>query len=73
MVKNNMEKACRIIIDDIISGKISTKQELEIEKRQLCRELKLNKFMSNADILEFTTPQEKEIVSSILKKKFLII
>lgn len=69
MVKNNMEKACRIIIDDIISGKISTKQELEIEKRQLCRELKLNKFMSNADILEFTTPQEKEIVSSILKKK----
>ena len=64
-----MEKACRIIIDDIISGKISTKQELEIEKRQLCRELKLNKFMSNADILEFTTPQEKEIVSSILKKK----
>ena len=47
-----MEKACRIIIDDIISGKISTKQELEIEKRQLCRELKLNKFMSNADSAE---------------------
>lgn len=69
MVKNNMENACKIIIEDIISGKISTRHELEVEKRKLCRELKLSKFMSNADILEFTTPQEKEIVSGILKKK----
>ena len=64
-----MEKACRIIINDILNGKISTRRELEVEKRQLCRDLKLSKFMSNADILEYAKPEEKEIVSGILKKK----
>ena len=64
-----MEKACRIIIDDILDGKISTRRELEVEKRQLCRDLKLSRFMSNADILEFARPEEKETVSAILKKK----
>lgn len=64
-----MENACRIIINDIIDGKITTRRELEVEKRQLCRDLKLSKFMSNADILEFAKPEEKEIVSAILKKK----
>ena len=37
-----MEKACRIIINDILNGKISTRRELEVEKRQLCRDLKLS-------------------------------
>ncbi|WP_405293831.1 tRNA uridine(34) 5-carboxymethylaminomethyl modification radical SAM/GNAT enzyme Elp3 [Methanobrevibacter sp.] len=64
-----MEKACRTIINDILDGKITTRKELEVEKRQLCRDLKLSKFMSNADILEFAKPEEKEIVSGILKKK----
>ena len=64
-----MEKACRTIIDDIINGKISTRRELEVEKRQLCRDLKLSRFMSNADILEYAKPEEKERVSGILKKK----
>ena len=64
-----MEKACRIIIDDILDGKITTRRELEVEKRQLCRDLKLSRFMSNADILEYAKPEEKEIVSGILKKK----
>lgn len=64
-----MEKACRTIINDIINGKISTRRDLEVEKRQLCRDLKLSRFMSNADILEFAKPEEKEIVSGILKKK----
>ena len=64
-----MQKACRIIIEDILNGKISTRRDLEVEKRQLCRDLKLSKFMSNADILKFATPEEKEIVSGILKKK----
>ncbi len=64
-----MEKACRIIINDIVDGNITTRKELEVEKRQLCRDLKLSRFMSNADILEFAKPEEKEIVSGILKKK----
>ena len=64
-----MEKACRTIIEDILNGKISTRRDLEVEKRQLCRDLKLSRFMSNADILEYAKPEEKEIVSGILKKK----
>lgn len=64
-----MENACRIIIEDILKNKINTRKELEVKKRQLCRDLKLSRFMSNADILEYATPQEKEIVSNILKKK----
>ena len=64
-----MEKACRIIIDDILDGKITARKQLEVKKRQLCRDLKLSKFMSNADILEYAKPDEKEIVSAIVKKK----
>ena len=47
-----MEEACRIIIEDIINGKITTRRELEVEKRQLCRDRNLKKFMSNSVILE---------------------
>ena len=64
-----MKNACRIIIDDIINGKISTRRDLEVRKRQLCRELKLSRFMSNADILECASDEEKELVSDTLKKK----
>lgn len=64
-----MKDACRIIIDDIIEGKISTRRDLEVRKRQLCRELKLSRFMSNADILEYATSEEKDLVSDTLKKK----
>ncbi len=64
-----MEKACRIIINDILDGKITARKQLEVKKRQLCRDLKLSKFMSNADILEYAKPEEKEIVSAIVKKK----
>ena len=64
-----MKNACRIIINDIIEGKISTRRDLEVKKRQLCRELKLSRFMSNADILEYATNEEKELVSDTLKKK----
>ena len=64
-----MEEACRTIIEDIIDGKISTRRDLEVAKRQLCRDLKLSRFMSNADILEHATLEEKELVSGILKKK----
>ena len=64
-----MEEACRIIIEDIKNGKIKTRRDLEVEKRQLCRDLKLNKFMSNADILEAATIEEKRSISGLLRKK----
>lgn len=64
-----MENACRIIIDEIKNGDISTRRDLEVKKRQLCRDFKLKKFMSNSNILEYATKEEKEVVSNILKKK----
>ena len=64
-----MDTACRIIIEDIINGKITTRRELEVEKRQLCRDRKLKKFMSNSVILDHASLEEKKIVSNILKKK----
>lgn len=64
-----MDKACRIIIEDIINGKINTRRELEVEKRNLCRTRKLKSFMSNSVILEHASLEEKKIVSNLLKKK----
>ena len=64
-----MDKACRIIIEDIMNGKITTRRELEVEKRQLCRDRKLKKFMSNSVILEHASLEEKKVVSNLLRKK----
>ncbi len=64
-----MENACRIIINDIIDGNITSRRELEVRKRQICRELKLKRFMSNADILDIASPSEKENIQHILRKK----
>lgn len=64
-----MDEACRIIIKDIIDGKIKSRRELEVEKRQLCRDKKLKKFMSNSIILEHASLEEKKIVSPLLRKK----
>ena len=62
-----MEKACRIIIDDILDGKITARKQLEVKKRQLCRDLKLSKFMSNADILEQNLKKRKSFLQSLKK------
>lgn len=64
-----MEKACRIIIDDILSEKINTRHDLEIAKRKACRDFDLPKFMSNTEILECAEEDEREIVARILRKK----
>ena len=64
-----MESACRIIINDILDGNINSRRELEVRKRQLCRELKLKRFMSNADILDIASPSERENIQHILRKK----
>ncbi len=65
----NMRDACRLIIDDIISGKIKTGKDLERAKHRACRELKLKKFMSNSEILKYAEPDEKKLVEDILRKK----
>lgn len=64
-----MEKACRIIIEDILSEKIDTRRDLEIAKRKACRDFDLPKFMSNVEILECANENERDMVSKILRKK----
>jgi len=64
-----MEKACQIIINDIINAKIVTRHDLEIAKRKVCREYDLPKFMSNTEILEYATDKEKEKITDVLRKK----
>ncbi|KZX17372.1 coproporphyrinogen III oxidase [Methanobrevibacter cuticularis] len=64
-----MEKACRLIIDDIIDKKIKSRHELEKAKRQICRDFNLLKFMSNSDILKYTSSDERDIVANIVRKK----
>ena len=64
-----MKDACRLIINNILEGKIDSRNDLEKIKRKVCREYDLEKFMSNIDILEYATIDEKETVANVLRKK----
>lgn len=64
-----MKDACRIIIDNILDGKISSKNELEVAKRKLCRDHKLKEFMSNSKILQYANSDEKDRLVGVLQKK----
>ena len=64
-----MENACKLIINQIIEGKIKTKKDLEKAKHKACRDYKLEKFMSNSMILENATPDERKKIVRIIQKK----
>ena len=64
-----MKEACRLIINDILEGKVKSRQDLEKIKRKVCRVYDLEKFMSNIDILEYATVEEKKTVANLLRKK----
>jgi len=64
-----MKDASRLIIDEIISGKIRTRKDLERFKHRVCREMGLERFMSNSEILEHATPDEKRVIEGLLRKK----
>jgi elongator complex protein 3 len=64
-----MENACRFIINEILEGNIETKEELEKVKLKVCREFKLEKFMSNSMILANATPEERLKIAPVIKKK----
>lgn len=64
-----MKEACRLIINNILEGEINSREDLEKIKRKVCREFDLEKFMSNIDILDYTSIDEKEVVANVLRKK----
>ncbi len=64
-----MEEAYRFIINQILNGKIKTREDLEKAKLKVCRDYNLQEFMSNAQILEKATPEERIKIAPIIKKK----
>ncbi|MEL7671428.1 tRNA uridine(34) 5-carboxymethylaminomethyl modification radical SAM/GNAT enzyme Elp3 [Methanobacterium sp.] len=64
-----MENACKLIINQIIKGKIKTKRDLEKAKHKACRDYNLEKFMSNSMILQNATPDERKKIARIIQKK----
>ncbi|MFC2154179.1 tRNA uridine(34) 5-carboxymethylaminomethyl modification radical SAM/GNAT enzyme Elp3 [Candidatus Altiarchaeota archaeon] len=62
-------KAYRFIIDRILSGEISSREELEDEKRKLSVEWGLDHFIRNSEILKSAKPGERKRLLAILQKK----
>jgi len=59
----------RRIIDGILSGGISTQDELDDAKRVLCRSLGSRQFIRNSEILRHARPGERKRLLPLLQKK----
>ncbi len=57
------------VIEELKSGKIKTKQELQKEKARLAEKYNLDYIPSDADILEFLPDEDKELFLRLLQKK----
>lgn len=64
-----MEEQCRRLIEGILSGEITSRDELDLEKRRVCEELCLDRFIRNSEILKHALPSERDKVLHILQKK----
>lgn len=64
-----MQDAYRFIIKEIIEGRIKNSKDLEKVKHRACREFNLPQFISNAQILENATLDERIQIAPIIKKK----
>lgn len=64
-----MQEAYKFIITEIIEGKIKTNKDLERAKHRACRKFNLPQFISNAQILENATTEERIRIAPVIKKK----
>lgn len=64
-----MQEAYRFIIKEILEGRVRNSKELEKVKHRACREFNLPQFISNAQILENATQEERIQIAPIIKKK----
>lgn len=64
-----MQEAYRFIIKEILEGRVRNSKELEKVKHRACREFNLPQFISNAQILENATKEERIQIAPIIKKK----
>ncbi|MHA2000185.1 MAG: tRNA uridine(34) 5-carboxymethylaminomethyl modification radical SAM/GNAT enzyme Elp3 [Promethearchaeota archaeon] len=65
----NFELACRAIIEDLLSRKKTTKDNLVNIKAKYCRKFKLDTMPKNSQVLELTKPVERDILLPILKRR----
>lgn len=63
------QRLFRAIVDDILNGSITTREELELEKRRLGEELGLDRFVRNSELLAVATSVEKKRLLKLLQKK----
>ncbi len=64
-----MQDAYRFIIEELINGRVKNSKDLEKIKHRACREYNLPQFISNSQILQNATPEERIILAPIIKKK----
>ncbi len=63
------ENLCRKIIEKILNGEITSRDALEKTKSELCKKFGMKKYLSNPEILQCASPDEKEKILKILQKK----
>lgn len=64
-----MQEAYRFIINEILEGRIKTNKDLEKAKHRACKEFNLPQFISNAQILENASIEERIKIAPLIKKK----
>lgn len=64
----SLEKLSRKIIEEIESGEIQSKDDVEKRKKQLCREIEFSGMPKNSDIIEFLEKDEEK-ARKVLKTK----
>ena len=63
-----LKKISRTIIEEIEEGKITSKDDVEVRKKQLCKETSFDGMPKNSDIMEFMQDDEEK-ARKILKTK----
>lgn len=65
---SDLKQLSRIIIDEIESGELESKDDVEQRKKDLCRELEFPGMPKNSDILEFADENEEDARKTLLTK-----
>lgn len=65
---SQLKQLSRTIIEEIESGELESKEEVEQRKKDLCRELEFPGMPKNSDILEFASEDEEQARKILLTK-----
>jgi elongator complex protein 3 len=65
---SELKQLSRQIIEEIESGEIESKEDIEHRKKAICKEISFNGMPKNSDILEFAEDDEKRAQKMLLTK-----